>query len=207
MVLKLGSVNAGILKFGSTTTDWGISLLPATPKPLGRSNPVNCWVRGSLNSRVTPPRSMAYRYWSPALAPGTMPAQTVSAGSVWPASLASGTAGPRLILTATASTNGAQTRNVVVPSLCGVAPSGSAALAQGIETSKTEAMSHGDSVDRIPASSFPGCNRANHIDISLQLVVSAFALLMDYASTILLPVQERPFGEISPHGRPIRSRL
>ena len=48
-----------------------------------------------------------------------------------------GTGVPPLILTATASTNGAQTRNVVVPSLCGDAPSGSAALAQGIETSKT----------------------------------------------------------------------
>src|SRR6476660_9545454 len=167
IVLKVGSVNAGITKFGSTTTDWGISLLPAKPKPLGRSNPVNCWARGSLNSRVTPPRSMTYRYLSPALAPGTVPAQSVSAGSVWPASLASSTGVPPLILTATASTNGAQTRNVVVPSLCGVAPSGSAALDQGIETSKTEAISHRDSdFDTSPASSFPGCNRRNHMDTS-----------------------------------------
>src|SRR6266404_8100829 len=109
---------------------------------------------------------MAYRYLSPAWAPGTVPAQSVSAGSVWPASLASSTGVPPLILTATASTNGAQTRNVVVPSLCGDAPSGSAALAQGIETSKTEAISQRDSVDRGPARSFPGRNRANHIDTS-----------------------------------------
>src|ERR1700704_5713079 len=102
---------------------------------------------------------MAYRYLSPALAPGTVPAQVVSAGSVWPASLASGTAVPPLILTATASTNGAQTRNVVVPSLCGVAPSGSAALAHGVETSKSEAISHrGRDFGRSRASSFPGCN-------------------------------------------------
>src|SRR5437870_7740910 len=74
---------------------------------------------------------MAYRYLSPAWAPGTVPAQVVSAGSVWPASLASGTGVPPLILTATASTNGAQTRNVVVPSLCGDAPSGAAEV-QGV---------------------------------------------------------------------------
>src|SRR3984893_15665315 len=107
---------------------------------------------------------MAYRYLSPALAPRTVPPQSVSAGSVWPASLASGTGVPPLILTATASTNGAQTRNVVVPSLCGVAPSGSAALDQGIETSNTEVISQRDSVDRSSAGNSPGCNRANHID-------------------------------------------
>src|SRR5258708_3520009 len=166
IVLKVGSVNAGIPKFGSTTTDWGISLLPAKPKPLGMSNPANCWARGSLNSRVTPPRSMAYRYLSPALAPETVPAQSVSVESVWPASLASGTGVLPLILTATASTNGAQTRNVVVPSLCGVAPSGSAALDQDVETSNTEAIRQRDSVGKSPVSSFPECNRANHIDTS-----------------------------------------
>src|SRR5215469_5794336 len=175
IVLKVGSVNAVIPKFGSTTTDSGISLLPARPKPLGSSKPVNCWARGSLNSRVTPPRSIAYRYLSPALAPGTEPAQTVSAESGWPGSLASGTGAPPLILTATASTNGAQTRNVVVPSLCRVAPSGSAALDRGIETSSTEAMSERDSVDRKPASSFRGYDRASDIDRFPQLDVSALA--------------------------------
>src|SRR5260370_25301497 len=84
---------------------------------------------------------MAYRYLSPAWAPGTVPAQVVSAGSVWPGSLTSGTAVPPLILTATTSTNGAQTRNVVVPSLCGVAPSGSAALVNGGATRNPERMS------------------------------------------------------------------
>src|ERR1700757_605550 len=166
IVLNVGSVNAEISKFGSTTTDWGTSLLPGKPKPFGNSNPLNCWARGSLNSCVTPLRSMAYRYLSPALAPGTVPAQSVSAGSVWPASLASGTGVLPLILTATASTNGAQTRNVVVPSLCGVAPSGSATLDPDVETSNTEAIRQRDSVGRSPVSSFPGCNRANHIDIS-----------------------------------------
>src|SRR6202022_3893520 len=167
IVLKVGSVNAGIPKFGSTMTDWGISSLPAKPKPLGRSNPIKCWARGSLNSPGAPPRSMAFRYLSPALAPGTVPAQSVSAGSVWPASLASGTGVLPLILTAIASTKGPQTRNVVVPALGGVAPNGSAALDQGIETSKTEAISHrGSDFDRSPASSFPGCNRGNHIDTS-----------------------------------------
>src|SRR5438270_12078637 len=109
---------------------------------------------------------MAYRYLSAAWVPGTVPAQSVSAGSVCPASLARGTGVLPLILTATASTNGAQTRNVVVPSLCGVAPSGSAALDQGTETSNTEAIKPRDNVDRCPARTFPGCNRANHIDTS-----------------------------------------
>src|SRR5437773_5084394 len=84
---------------------------------------------------------MAYRYVSPARAPGTVPAQVVSEGSVWPASLASGTAVPPLIVTATASTNGAQTRKVVVPSLCGVAPSGSAAFVIDGATRKPQRMS------------------------------------------------------------------
>src|ERR1700738_3216413 len=102
--------------------------------------------------------------------------------------MASGTGVPPLILTATASTNGAQTRNVVVPSLCGDAPSGSAALAQGIKTSKTEAISHKDSVDRGPASSFPERNRANHIDTSPSAgcVVSAFAPVIVQAPLIRL---------------------
>src|SRR5208337_5272659 len=102
-------------------------------------------------------RSIAYRYLSPALAPGTLPAQVVSAGSGWPSSLASGTAVPPLILTATASTNGAQTRKVVLPSLCGVAPSGSAALARSVERSRIDAISdrgsHRDFV-RSPVRSF-----------------------------------------------------
>src|SRR5262249_12032485 len=103
--------------------------------------------------------SMAYRYLSPALALGTVPTQVVSAGSGWPSSLASGTAVPPLILTATASTNGAQTRNVVLPSLCGVAPSGSAALAHRVESSKIEAISDRDrGLGRSRASSFSACN-------------------------------------------------
>src|SRR6266478_5415209 len=102
---------------------------------------------------------MAYRYLSPALAPGTVPTQVASAGSGWPSSLASGTAVPPLILTATASTNGAQTRNVVLPSLCGVAPSGSAALAHGVERRKTEMISDRDrDFGRSLASSFPESN-------------------------------------------------
>src|SRR5437870_5409521 len=106
---------------------------------------------------------MAYRYLSPALAPGTVPTQVASAGSGWPSSLASGTAVPPLILTATASTNGAQTRNVVLPSLCGVAPSGSAALAHGVERRKTEMISdrdrdRGRDFGSSPASSLPECN-------------------------------------------------
>src|SRR5215470_6123790 len=109
---------------------------------------------------------MAYRYLSPGFALGTVPVQVVSAGSEWPGSFASGTGVLPLILTATASTNGAQTRNVVVPSLCGVAPSGSAALDQDVETSNTEAIRQRDSVGRSPVSSFPGCNRANHIGTS-----------------------------------------
>src|SRR5215510_3122902 len=102
---------------------------------------------------------MAYRYLSPALAPGTVPTQVVSAGSGWPSSLASGAAVPPLILTATASTNGAQTRKVVVPSPCGVAPSGSAALAHSVERSKTEMIrDRGRYFGRTTEISFPECN-------------------------------------------------
>src|SRR6516165_3606083 len=102
---------------------------------------------------------MTYRYLSPALAPGTVPTQVASEGSGWPSSLASGTAVPPLTLTATASTNGAQTRNVVLPSLCGVAPGGSAALAHRVERSKTEMMrDRGGDFGRTPASSFSECD-------------------------------------------------
>src|SRR5215471_4104431 len=102
---------------------------------------------------------MAYRYLSPALAPGAVPTQVVSAGSGWPSSLASDTAVPPLILTATASTNGAQTRNVVLPSRCGVAPSGSAALAHSVERSKTEMIRDGGrDFGRTLAGSFSECN-------------------------------------------------
>src|SRR5262249_397043 len=98
---------------------------------------------------------MAYRYFAPALAPGTSPTQVVSAGSGWPSSLGRGTGVPPLILTATESTNGAQTRNVVLPSLCGVAPSGSAALAHSAERRKTEMIrDRGRDLGRTSASSF-----------------------------------------------------
>ena len=73
--------------------------------------------------------------------------------------MAKGTGTPPLILTATASTNGAHTRNVVVPSLCGVAPSGSAVLGQGTKTSKTEAISHTAGFDGWSASSIPRFHR------------------------------------------------
>src|SRR5262244_942148 len=99
---------------------------------------------------------MAYRYLSPALVLGTVPIQMVSAGSGWPSSLASGTAAPPLVLTATASTNGAQTRNVVLPSLCGVAPNGSAALAHSVERSKTETIRERER--GLGRSSFAECN-------------------------------------------------
>src|SRR5215471_18967022 len=103
---------------------------------------------------------MAYRYLSPGFAPGTVPIQVVSAGSEWPGSFASGTTVPPLIFTATASTNGAQTRNVVVPSLCGVAPNESTARVISGAARKPERKSSRHFATRT-ARSFLGNNPAN----------------------------------------------
>src|SRR5215471_11458931 len=87
------------------------------------------------------PILITYRYWSPGLVWGAVPIQVVSPGSVWPGSRVSGVTAASLISTATLSTNGAQTRNVVVPSLCSVAPKGSAALASSVAKSKATKIS------------------------------------------------------------------
>src|SRR5262249_28162300 len=57
MMLKLGSVNAGILKFGSTMTDWGLSSLPGKPKPSGKVK----------SSQLLSPRIVEFARHSPTL--------------------------------------------------------------------------------------------------------------------------------------------
>src|SRR5262245_8869543 len=59
--------------------------------------------------------------------------------------------------------NGAQTRNVVVPSLCRVAPSGSAALPLPVAARKTAVKTKMHCASS-RARSFPGKNRPNDMD-------------------------------------------
>ena len=145
MVLKVGSVKAGILKFGSTRTDWGLLSITRQAKAVGQVKSGQL-----LSPRIVefPPDATELNdvpILVPRLGAGhrAYPSGIRGISVTW--LLGQRHRAPPLILTATSSTNGAQTRNVVVPSLCSVAPSGSAALANDVEREKPKPRPAGTS--------------------------------------------------------------